>query len=355
MEPASPPWSAECVVIDVGVGTTDVVAYTGDPEYSARLVLPSRTSVLARRLRRLRGSPPEALGLVGRPMGGGPFTRELRRLMESGTRVYAELPAALTLSNDVEELRRMEGLELVEGREGLPDGVRTIETYDFRARRLLGFLEGEGVELEDLRWVAACVQDHGYHPDYESNRRHRFERLFRRYLGEGGCRPEEMVFRERPPRSFPRLRAAYEELERIGVEPLVMDSKLPVAMLGRVESEAERLLVIDYGTGHVTAFLFEDERVVGVYEHHSRKLDRSRFEEQVRAFVEGRLSDEEVYRDGGHGCCNVAPMGWDEVEEVIGMGPRRSEFGLGREPRGVPDRMIPAYGPAMYLTGAAGR
>ncbi len=337
-------------MIDVGVGTTDVVAYTGDPEYSARLVLPSRVSVLARRLRRYRESPPEALGLVGQPMGGGPITKEIRRLMRAGTTVYAELPAALTLSNDVEELRRMDGLELVEDRSEIPNEAEVIETYDFRARRLFEFLEAEGVGLDGLEWVAACVQDHGYHPSYDSNRKHRFERLFREYLGESGCRPEDMMFDEKPPRSFPRLRAAYEELKRVDAEPVVMDSKLPVAVLGRVESEAERLLVIDYGTGHVTAFLFEDERVVGVYEHHTELLDRSRFEEQIRAFVEGRLESEEVYRDGGHGCHNVSPVDWDEVEDVIGLGPRKSEFGLGREPREVPDRMIPAYGPAIYLT-----
>ncbi|WP_457614834.1 DUF1786 family protein [Methanopyrus sp.] len=343
------------VVIDVGVGTTDVVAYTGDPEYSPRFVAPSRVSTLARKLRSMLRDPPRYLALIGVPMGGGPTTRELKRLMEVGTEVYAELDAALTLHNDVRRLEGMPRLHIVEDPiEEVPPDSPVIETYDFRVSTVLEALQRSDVDTDGVETIVACVQDHGYHPNYESNRKHRFERLFRRYLGTDGCKPDRMAFSDVPSENFPRLRAAYLEAESAGVDAVAMDSKVPIAMLGRVDSDADRLLVIDYGTGHVTAFLFDGDRIVGVYEHHTIRLSPEKFKRQIREFVEGRLGNEDVYRDGGHGCHNVSPVDWDEVEDVVSLGPKKPEFRLGRDPERFPDRMMPAYGPAVYLTDQGG-
>ncbi len=355
MEPVSFRGRVRTVVIDVGVGTTDVVAYTGDPEYSPRFVAPSRVSTLARKLRSMLRDPPRYLALIGVPMGGGPTTRELKRLMEVGTEVYAELDAALTLHNDVRRLEGMPRLHIVEDPiEEVPPDSPVIETYDFRVSTVLEALQRSDVDTDGVETIVACVQDHGYHPNYESNRKHRFERLFRRYLGTDGCKPDRMAFSDVPSENFPRLRAAYLEAESAGVDAVAMDSKVPIAMLGRVDSDADRLLVIDYGTGHVTAFLFDGDRIVGVYEHHTIRLSPEKFKRQIREFVEGRLGNEDVYRDGGHGCHNVSPVDWDEVEDVVSLGPKKPEFRLGRDPERFPDRMMPAYGPAVYLTDQGG-
>ncbi|WP_457619780.1 DUF1786 domain-containing protein [Methanopyrus sp.] len=355
MEPVSFRDEVKTVVIDVGVGTTDVVAYTGDPEYSPRFVAPSRVSTLAQRLRSMLGDPPRYLALVGVPMGGGPTTKELKRLMGRGTEIYAELDAALTLHNDVRRLEEMPRLHIVEDPiEEVPPDSPVVETYDFRVSTVFEALQRSNVDTDSVETIVACVQDHGYHPNYESNRKHRFERLFRQYLGANGCKPDRMAFDDVPPESFPRLRTAYLEAESAGVGAVAMDSKVPIAMLGRVDSDADRLLVIDYGTGHVTAFLFDGDRIVGVYEHHTARLSPEKFERQIREFVEGELENEDVYRDGGHGCHNVSPIDWDEVEDIVSLGPKKPEFQLGRDPERFPDRMMPAYGPAVYLTDRGG-
>ncbi|WP_456434758.1 DUF1786 family protein [Methanopyrus sp.] len=351
MEPVSFQDEVKTIVIDVGVGTTDVVAYTGNPEYSPRFVGPSRVSTLAQRLRSMLREPPRYLALVGVPMGGGPTTHEFKELMKRGTEIYSELDAALTLHNDVRRLKEMPNLHIVEDPiEEIPPDSPVVETYDFRVSDVFEALQRSNVDMDGVEMIVACVQDHGYHPDYESNRKHRFERLFRRYLGTNGCRLDRMTFDDVPPENFPRLRAAYMEAESAGADAVAMDSKVPIAMLGRVDSDADRLLVIDYGTGHVTAFLFDGDMVVGVYEHHTIGLSSEKFERQIREFVEGKLENEDVYRDGGHGCHNVSPMDWDELEDIVSLGPKKPEFQLGRDPEHFPDRMIPAYGPAVYLT-----
>ncbi len=348
MEPVSFRDEVVTLVVDVGVGTTDILGYTGDPDYSPRTVEPSRTSTLAQRV--LEMNAPDRLAVLGLPMGGGPLTKAMKRLMSEGTRVYAEPEAALTLHNDPEVLRDMENLEVVD--DPLDHVLPTdpvIRTYDFDPARLRETLERWGTDPYELETVIACVQDHGHSPGYDSARKHRFQELFAETLRPTGARLEDMLHRD-PPENFPRLNAAHTLAQAVGARrTLTADSKVPIAMLGRVDSDAETLLAIDHGTGHTTAFLIEDDRVVGVYEHHTRLLDREKFEDHLRRFVEGDLTSEEVYSDGGHGAINVSPVGWEDVEDIVSMGPKRDEFGLGREPERVPDRMMPAYGPAMYL------
>jgi len=348
LEPVSFRDEVVTLVVDVGVGTTDILGYTGDPDYSPRTVQPSRTSTLAQRV--LEMNHPPRLAMIGLPMGGGPLTKAIKRLMKEGTRVYAEPEAALTLHNDPDVLRDMDNLEIVENplNHVLPTDP-VLHTYDFDPNHLRENLERWGTDPYEVETVIACVQDHGYSPGYESARKHRFEELFARALRPAGARLEDMLYRN-PPENFPRLNAAHTLAQAVGARRTVTaDSKIPVAMLGRVDSNADTLLVIDHGTGHTTAFLIEDDRILGVYEHHTRLLDREKLLDHLKRFVEGDLTTEEVYRDGGHGAINVSPMDWDDVEDIVSTGPKREEFEVGRKPETVPDHMMPAYGPAMYL------
>ncbi|MEJ5187265.1 MAG: DUF1786 family protein, partial [Candidatus Geothermincolales bacterium] len=110
------------LAVDIGAGTADILLFEEglEPENCPRMVLPSPTVVLARKVREAARRSP-ALFLRGWTVGGGPLSRAIREALAGGTRVLAESRAALTLRNNLEEVRSL-GVELVE--EGPPPGFQ---------------------------------------------------------------------------------------------------------------------------------------------------------------------------------------------------------------------------------------
>jgi uncharacterized protein (DUF1786 family) len=184
-------------------------------------------------------------------------------------------------------------------------------------------LDHFGVDLP-VRYAAAA-QDHGFSVS-QSSREMRFE-TWRRFLEAGGHLPELFYFD--PPAHLTRLKALTESLPGA----LVADTA-SAALLGALQDAAARpaaaegLMVVNVGNGHTVAFLVKEDRVRGIYEHHTGLIDRARLADHLTRFKNGSLGHQEVVESDGHGCQVVEP---GPYPTVIITGPKRSlAEGLGR-------------------------
>ena len=178
------------LAIDVGAGTQDILVYESGRsiENCVKLILPSQTQVVARRIREAtrRGS---SIYLSGNLMGGGASTDAIDAHLAAGLEVYAGRDAARTIHNDLTESGQR-GVSLVTSP---PPGAEIIWFGDVDLNAIAIALERFGVPMPSL--YAIAVQDHGYAPDL-GNLEFRYEFL-QRLLAQGGDL-RDMIFRELP-------------------------------------------------------------------------------------------------------------------------------------------------------------
>ena len=93
------------LAVDIGAGTQDILLYDTDKqlENCIKMVLPSPSPLLAAQVGAAteRG---EDLFISGRTVGGGAFSRALKRHLASGRRVYITPGAAYTLRNNLDDV-----------------------------------------------------------------------------------------------------------------------------------------------------------------------------------------------------------------------------------------------------------
>ena len=70
------------------------------------------------------------------------------------------------------------------------------------------------------------------------------------------------------------------------------------------------------------AFHLQHDSILGLFEHHTHLLTRNRLEDLIVKLVEGKLTNEEVYNDGGHGCLTLESR--KDLPFVSVVGPQRS-------------------------------
>ncbi|MGD8996932.1 MAG: DUF1786 domain-containing protein [Anaerolineae bacterium] len=286
------------LAIDVGAGTQDVLLWqAGQPaENSIKLVLPSWTTVLAGRVKQAtkEGRP---IFLTGNLMGGGPIVSAMKRHLRAGYPVYATPRAALTIRDNLDQVRQR-GYTILEEGEEPPRGADLVV---LRARDVdLGVLERIlapfGVSIPGT--VAVAVQDHG-ECMVGSNRQFRFQ-LWREFV-TGGGQIAGLAYREPPP-CYTRMLA----VQRDAPQAVVMDTG-PAALWGILEDEhaaayqEEGFILVNVGNQHTLGVLLRGERILGLFEHHTVLMDGEKLQRLVEDLRAGVLANDEVYRDHGHG------------------------------------------------------
>ena len=250
------------LAIDVGAGTQDILLYDPEtePENCAKLVLPSRTRIVGRRIREATAAG-RAVHLAGALMGGGASTNAARAHLASGLPLSATPEAARTLHNDLEKVAVM-GVEL---RADPPPGAAVVVTGDVDLAALATALAPFGVELPEV--VAVAVQDHGYRPG-SGNNEVRFDYL-QGLLADGGDLAR-MVYTD-PPQGMTRMAAIRQSLPGA----VVMDTGA-AAVLGSLgdpvvarAAEAEGAILVNVGNMHTFATLVQGRRLYGLFEHHT--------------------------------------------------------------------------------------
>lgn len=302
------------LALDIGGGTQDILLFDQAKtlENCIQLVLPSPTALVAKRIARITeaGKP---LFLFGNVMGGGPSTKAIHNHLMKGLSVTATASAALTIHDNLEHVVK---LGVIIGDES-PTGAGSVNLSDIDIKMLERVLAEVGEELPSK--FAVAVQDHGYSP-YESNRSFRF-RIWEEFMRSGGDL-HALIYRDVPD-YFTRMRAARD----IVPGTLLMDT-CGAGLLGALTDETvaiaakqSAVAVINLGNQHTFAAIVRDEKILGLFEHHTGALSAIKAESYLKRLLRGTLTDVEIRQDGGHGC--IAPAEPVAARQIVVTGPRR--------------------------------
>lgn len=320
------------LALDIGAGTQDILLYDeekGNIENCVKLVLPSPSLLFAEKVRKATLLCKDVF-VKGAVIGGGAFAHALKKHVESGLRVFMTEYASYTIRNDLDEVREM-GIDIVHQEDELENfNGEIIEIEEVNIRTLQSFLGGFGESLSDVDVVAVAVQDHGVFPKGMSNRRFRIQKM--KELLKESPKPEALAFTEdKIPSYYLRMKSAALASRRQlpNVKVLLMDTS-PDAILGCLQDTAVKkanlVLAVNVGNGHTMAAIILDGNVVGIMEHHTRALlNPKKIERLLIDFANGKLSDERIFKDNGHGLFFLStPPGFSKIEKVVATGPNRS-------------------------------
>jgi uncharacterized protein (DUF1786 family) len=304
------------LAVDVGAGTQDILLYQeGVPmEGLTKMVLPSQTILVGNRISQARLEGKDVF-LRGPTMGGGASTIAVRWHLAAGLRVYATPTAAASINDNLERVAAM-GVTI---QEDVPASAEIIETGDIDILALRRAFLSFDIALP--KNIAVAVQDHGYSPE-KSNRLVRFEHLTEAIRCGGSL--EAFAYRQ-PPQAMTRMQAVRDTLVREGFEPLLMDTG-PAAIFGAALDSRflDPALIINFGNGHTVAALQDEDRITAIFEHHTSGLGPEKLRDFAEKLCNGKLSNSEIFEDGGHGAyIDRVP---DVVRSILVTGPCREKF-----------------------------
>jgi len=319
------------LTVDVGTGTQDIFLYDSriDIENGFKLIVPSPTMIVHRRLRRATQHG-EAVLLTGVTMGGGPSQWAAEQHVRAGLDIFATPGAARSFNDDLVTVEAM-GINVIAEDEAsrLPQEIVRLELRDFDFNAIVRAFENFDVHLNDLAAVAVAVFDHGDAPSDYSDRQFRFDYLDERIRSENRLSAFAYPVDEIPA-ILTRLQAVAESAVDVNLPLIVMDTA-PAAILGAVfdpvVSERERVMVANVGNFHTLAFRLGPAGIEGMFEHHTGLIDRPRLDALLRSLAQSSLQHEEVFDEHGHGALiyNPEPLPIDESGfGVVVTGPRRN-------------------------------
>lgn len=318
------------LALDIGAGTEDVLLYDDKKrswENCIKMVLPSPSRVFAAKVEEATRLY-KNLNVKGDIIGGGAFASALKSHVERGLRVVMTENVAYTVRNDLDEVREL-GIEIERESKPADFNGETLTIEEVNLSRLDAFLADFNETLYDVDVVAVAVQDHGVFPKGTSNRKFRIKKM--KELLDRNPRPESLAFWEdEVPPYYLRMNSAVQASRRLlpKIKVLVMDTS-PAAILGCLKdpavAEANSVLAINVGNGHTMAAIISGGNIIGMVEHHTRLLNPQKLERLLVDFSDGKLSDEEVFKDNGHGLFFLTkPLGFRKIEKVVATGPNRN-------------------------------
>lgn len=312
--------SGPVLCLDIGSGTQD--ALLARPEMEAenwpRFVLPSPARLVAQRVRALTqlGRP---VWLYGCNMGGG-FTRALQAHLAAGFAVAVSPEAACAIHDSPDHVRSL-GINICRQ---APAGAVPVCIADYMSAYWEGLLRQAGLPLPHL--VVAAAQDHGIHEaegrEVMVNREGRMRHW--RNLLDKSPHPAAWIHTLVPP-NLTRLVALQHStggpVADTGTAALLGALCLPEV---RERSQREGVTVINVGNSHTVAALIYQERVLGIFEHHTGMRSQEQLLQDLHEFRMGWLPDEQVRATGGHGSAfGVIPEEAAGFDPTFVLGPRR--------------------------------
>jgi uncharacterized protein (DUF1786 family) len=284
------------------------------------MVLPSPTRVIASKIERMTEKGRNIL-LTGYTMGGGPCTFAAKHHLAVGLRIASLPKPALTFNDDLERVRAM-GVEIVE-EPFLQEGWERIEMKDVMLSELKSLFDALSIELPERIFVA--VQDHGFSPKM-SNRRFRFK-IFEK-VAENGDIYSFFYFEREVPDYFNRMTSVVESIKDFGnaegfnFEILVVDTVFAALVGAMIDARDFPAFIVNFGNSHtIGAVVGEDGEIHSLFEHHTsilRKRGKEWIASFLQNFVNGRISDEDVFNDGGHGAYVKELV---EPKDFVSIGP----------------------------------
>jgi uncharacterized protein (DUF1786 family) len=258
------------LTVDIGTGTQDIFLFDSrlDPENGLKMVLPSPTIMVNRRIKKATQQR-KAVLLTGHTMGGGPSQWAAQEHLRQRLPIYATPDAARSFNDDLEKIQNM-GIHLLSEDEArkFSEKADTIHLQDFDYDLISRTFDGFGVSLQNLDAVAVAVFDHGAAPPEVSDRQFRFDYLDERIRLVN--RLSAFAYqRDQIPAFLTRLQAVADSAPAFDMPLVVMDTA-PAAVLGAlfdpVVSTHSRLLIANAGNFHTLAFRLGPNGIEGVFE-----------------------------------------------------------------------------------------
>ena len=314
----------QILAVDVGTGTQDVLLFdtNREPENALKLVMPSPTAMLARRIRAATEAGEDLL-LTGVMMGGGPCAWSAKEHLKAGHRVFATAGAARTFDDDLAQVEAV-GVTVVSDEEAMNlTGVRRLPMLDFDYDALCRAFRVFGIDLDAVEVLSVGVFDHGAAPPGVSDRLFRFKYLAERIRAGHGL-PGFAYDTDSIPDSMTRLQAVATTAP--SGRPLIVMDTAPAAVLGALEDPKvqrnQRAVIANLGNMHTLAFQLQEGSITGLFEHHTGLLSRAELERLLQQLTDGTLSHEQLFEEHGHGALLLddtpAPL-----EFLAVTGPRR--------------------------------
>jgi len=307
--------------IDIGTGTKDVLLFdtSKNIENCIKMVLPSPTTVWAKRVKRLK----EDIFIYGFTVGGGPFAKALIEHVKKGFNVYMTRKTAFTIRGNLEEVKEL-GVNIVSSKpQNFNGAIMFIDEVNIPLLKM--FIEMCG-EKFDVDYIAIAVQDHGNPPKGHSARRFRFN-IFRRNLSRCGDLANLSFTLKEVPSYHTRMKNALEACGNFASEgTLVMDTSLAAIVGCKCQiKDSKPSILVNIGNSHTVIAIIKGDEVCAFAEHHTRLVNNpKKLAKLIIGLTEGDISDEEVYRDGGHGAIIEKAVGFNRIKRIIVTGPNRS-------------------------------
>ncbi|MCK5628495.1 DUF1786 domain-containing protein [Candidatus Bathyarchaeota archaeon] len=291
------------------------------------MVLPSPSRIFAAKVKEATHLHKD-LFVTGDTIGGGSLSSALKAHLKQGLRVLMTENAAYTVRNNLEQVMSL-GIEIVTANQE-PKNFEgeQLKIEEVNLNKLADFLRELNEDLSEVDFVALAVQDHGTSPERMSNRQFRLQKM-KEFMSNDPTL-ENLAFKEDEiPHYFLRMKASAKasRIQLPNAQVLLMDTA-PAAILGCLMDpyvqKKNSALVINVGNGHTMAATISNGKVQGLMEHHTHLLTPYKIEQLLTNLMEGKLTDEKVFNDGGHGAYYLTSHSSIQKPDIIAAtGPNR--------------------------------
>ncbi len=317
------------LALDIGVGTVDILLFDDKKtsiENCIKMVLPSPSQIFAVKVQEATKRMTD-LFIQGDIIGGHSFTSALKKHLKKKLRVIVTEPVAYSIRNNLEEVKQL-GIEIVQESPPSQFDGEILTISEINLLELEKFLSNSNETIYDVDVVAIAVQDHGVAPHRTSNRKFRIQQMKAQLMSNS--RLENLAYWSQDiPSHFLRMKSAATAVKKQlpSVQVLLMDTA-PAAILGALQDPAVKtanlVLSVNIGNGHTMAAIIKSDQIIGLMEHHTRYLPPRKVEKMLVDFVDGKISDDEIFEDRGHGLFFLThPPTFKQLEKIVVTGPNR--------------------------------
>lgn len=320
------------LLVDIGAGTMDVLYCDTESDQHYKAVVKSPVQTVAAEAEGLPGD----LLVTGTEMGGGPITEVLKERARKA-QVVMSTSAAATLSHSPDRILEW-GIRIVSdndvGEFSNNPRYSHLTVEDLNIKRLERIINGFGVAFE-FDAVGVCAQDHGVPPPGVSHLDYRH--AINRTVLDRHPYPHALLYSssEVPP-TLNRLSAIAKSAQKLPTaEVYVMDSGMAAILGASVDSLAgskTNIMVLDVATSHTVGAALSGGELAGFFEYHTRDITLDRMESLLCELAEGKLTNDDILKEGGHGAYVHRTIGFNTVEMILATGPKRRMVETSRLP-----------------------
>lgn len=336
------------VTFDVGVGTIDVLVWNSEKINTFKMVMPSTLQYLANKIKEINNKD---LLIDGIEMGGYPVSAAIIDHISKGNKVYILDPAWKTINNDKKRVLNA-GIQIIhqdEKEELLKKGnIEEIYLSDLEIHYFLEIFTYFSINTE-FDYIGLAVQDHGFSPEKTSSTN--FRRKWIVDILKKNPKFDQFLFRydevpEYLSRSFGLSKYIYEKTR---IPTFVSDTVIAASKgcLYHPNLKNDQIIAMDVGNGHTCAFSVDKGEILGYFEYHTHTITPENLRWAIKKLVDGKLTNQNVIKQGGHGA--YVEKGLGNNYEIIVTGPRRKIM----EKTGLNYTLGAPFGDHM-ITGAVG-